>query len=359
MNATAGVFWGVGFLVGIAGATLVPVDLFPGVRPLLLGVVFLAFGVFGEVRTRRWGFAIVRRLRDARPADGRVDLAVLSGACSEPNLRDPRFTQFVALEDLPGLANPPARVSRTSPPLLGRVVVVSLFLGKDGRSWPDAEIARAHEALTRAGVWLEREAARHGATMNIELADTYFTHDDAVSDEVAIAFQPEGDSVGPFEQDAGVKAFVEVTRAASALGFHDAKALFDGIEGRLDADVVVWLVHPRQAGRSFALPRENQEWQGLSLAVCYPCEASFPEPLTGLARVDPVTVVHELLHLFGATDKYHGFLRGGADGEVTRRDVMRLEETLLAQLRVDPSTARELGWPRARTDHKKTPARLS
>jgi hypothetical protein len=82
------------------------------------------------------------------------------------------------------------------------------------------------------------------------------------------------------------------------------------------------------------------------MAVCYPCEASFPEPLVGPARVDPVTVVHELLHLFGASDKYGRPLTAYAPRTVTSREVMRLSEERLARLRIDPSTAAEIGWVR-------------
>ncbi len=82
----------------------------------------------------------------------------------------------------------------------------------------------------------------------------------------------------------------------------------------------------------------------MSLAVCYPRESSFPEPLTGSPRVDPVTVVHEMLHLFGATDKYGRSLRDFAPGSVSSREVMRLSETRLSRLRIDPSTAEEIGW---------------
>ncbi len=351
MNATRGVYWGSGFLLGIAAAALVPEELFPAARLMVSGLVFLTFGTLGEIVARRQDSGNVPSIRDTSPPDGRVGIAEVSGTIREPNLHDPRFSRFVALDN--GDPTSKAARSRSSPPLLGRVVLVSLFLGKDGRSWPDVEIARAHDVLTRSGTWLEAEAARHGAAMNVDLADTYFAHDEVSADDVVIAFQSEGEDVGPFAEGAGVQAIVDVSRAASALGFRDAKRLFDTIEGRIEADVVVWLVHPRQAGRSFALPRENPDWEGLSLAVCYPREASFPEPLTGQARVDPVTIVHELLHLFGASDKYNRSLREYPSNSVTRREVMRLDETRLSRLRVDPSTAREIGWLSANENRRR------
>ncbi len=71
---------------------------------------------------------------------------------------------------------------------------------------------------------------------------------------------------------------------------------------------------------------------GVGLAICYAREASFPEPLAGPGRVDPTTVAHELLHLFGATDKYGVPLDNFPPGSVPRRDIMRLDEDRLDRL---------------------------
>jgi hypothetical protein len=80
------------------------------------------------------------------------------------------------------------------------------------------------------------------------------------------------------------------------------------------------------------------------LAVCYAREASFTEPVVRAPGPDPVTFVHELLHLFGATDKYGVPLSEFPPGAVTACDVMRLDRTRLARLHVDPLTAAEIGW---------------
>ena len=141
-----------------------------------------------------------------------------------------------------------------------------------------------------------------------------------------------------------MKAVIGATRAAVRLGFRDAADLFQAVEARVESDAAVWLIHPRRAGRSLAVPREESGLRGVSLAVCYARESSFPEPMVGPARTDPVTVVHELLHLFGATDKYGRSLREFAPKAVTPREVMRLAETRLSRLRVDAETAREIGW---------------
>jgi hypothetical protein len=64
-----------------------------------------------------------------------------------------------------------------------------------------------------------------------------------------------------------------------------------------------------------------------------------------LPRSDPVTYAHELLHLFGASDKYDvSSLQGFPAGSVTERDIMRTGRRRLDRLRIDPLTAEEIGW---------------
>jgi hypothetical protein len=287
-------------------------------------------------------------LRDRRPADGEVGIAPMAGVRGEPNPIDPRFQRFNARDPDVATATVDEPVSdlgtETAPPLLGRVALISLFLGRDGRAWSEAEIARAHTAMFRAGAWIEREAIRWNAPVNIELARTYFVADLHEPDEVEIAFFPKGEIMQPFESQAVTKALTHASRAARQLGFRDASALIGAINPRVPADARVWLLHPRQAGHSLAVPLAETELSGVSLAVCYAREANFPEPLEGPPFTDPVTIVHELLHLFGATDKYGVSLRAFPPKSVTTREIMRLDEPSLSRSRIDPLTAREIGW---------------
>jgi hypothetical protein len=356
--------WIGGLILGLLLAAILPESMFPGVRPAILGSALLVTGLIGElvevIRARRSGHAAVWAL-DRRPADGRVDIAHLAGARSLPNPVDPRFGRYLGVDvdvSFPAKGSESTRLSeRMSPPLLGRVVVVSLFVGRDGRSWSDDEIASAHSVLERAGAWLEREAIRWGAAVNIEMADTYFVFDDHQADDVFVGFVSEGEDVGPLEQGATHKALVGTTRAAAQLGFQDVGDMFHSIAARLDGNATVWLVHTRRAGRSFALPREQAELRGVSFAVCYVRESSFPEPLIGPARIDPVTLAHELLHLFGATDKYGRSLSDFASQTVSSREIMRLDETRLSRLRIDSRTAAEIGWPAPDSDRQNSGGR--
>ncbi len=82
----------------------------------------------------------------------------------------------------------------------------------------------------------------------------------------------------------------------------------------------------------------------MNLAVIHAAETDLPGPLLGPPSVDPATIAHELLHLFGASDKYGRSLKDYAPGSVTPREIMRLTESRLARLQVDPLTASELLW---------------
>ena len=101
-----------------------------------------------------------------------------------------------------------------------------------------------------------------------------------------------------------------------------------------------------RAGRSGAIGAERFRLPGGGLALCYARESNASAPLVGLPYVDPATLAHEFLHLFGASDKYGTPLRSFPDRSVTSRDIMRLDRDRLGSLRIDPLTASEIGWSR-------------
>ena len=275
------------------------------------------------------------------PTDGVVDVVSVSGMETFANPSDSRFHRYVGLtEDL--LRS--VELSPSNPALLGRVVLISVFVGRDGGRWTDLQIARSHEALDRAGRWIEREAIRHEARVNVGLAEVYFEVEDDAADSVEIAFAPEGDDLGPMEANASTKALAGASRAAARLGFSDVVDLLARINPRIEADARVWLFHLWRSGRSLAIPAAESDVSGVGLAICYARESSFPEPLAGPGRVDPTTVAHELLHLFGASDKYGVPLRSFPSGSVTSRDVMRLDHDSLFRMTIDRLTASEIGW---------------
>jgi hypothetical protein len=280
----------------------------------------------------------------ARLADGVVDLLPIAGSEGEANPVSPRFRRFERLREIPGEPGRVDRLPADGPALLGRVALISVFVGRDGSGWSDDEIARGLGAVERAGLWIERQAKLRAVPVNLGLADVYFRVQDDEVDAVEVAFGAEGDDVGPMEAHASTKAVILASRAAAALGFADVVDLVGKVGPRVIADARVWLFHVRRSGRSLAIPALESEIPGVGLALCYSREASFPEPLKQPARVDPVTVAHELLHLFGASDKYGVARESFSPGSVSHRDIMRLNQDRLDRMAIDPLTASEIGW---------------
>ena len=313
-----------------------------------LGLVVLTVEVARMiVRGNRRSKAPSAPRRAARIDNPPAGIIPLSLEPKEPNLRDPRRARFVgpfsrdeATADRPAM--PWTKVA--SPPLRGRVVLVSMFVGADGRWWTDSEIARQLDALERAARWMEKQAGRYGVEVGVGVADVYFSVEGEATPDVAIGFEREGVDFGPYEQGSAVRALTLMSRAAAELGFHDAVDFVQEIRARLPDSTPVWLLHVRQAGRSMAVPLDLTELEGVSLALCFAREASFTEPISRPPVPDAATLAHEILHLFGASDKYGTPLESFAPGAVTHRDIMRLDYDRLEQLRVDPLTARELGW---------------
>jgi hypothetical protein len=315
-----------------------------GIRSMLAVVVFGGVGLVGEaillwLDLRR---PIARtRAGDLRPPDGYWEVRPIAGAEGVANPVDPKFLAFRHFGPAGG---GPRGEGDTPSGLAGRVLLVSLFVGRYGASWSEAEIASVLRALGRSAEWIEREAQRWGARVNVDLASTYFAADDPADPDVVVQFIPEGDHHGPFEAQADSKSIASASRAALALGFADIAELMRTVRERVSAETIVWIVHPRSAGRSLAIPPTESPVPGVALAVCYAREANFPEPLASPPFPDPTTFVHEVLHLFGATDKYQEPLSSFPQGWVSDRDVMCLYQSALPRLRVDRLTAREVGW---------------
>jgi len=299
------------------------------------------------VRANRRAGASALGPRAAKVDNPAAGIIPLSLEPKEPNIRDPRRARFIGpFTRAEETADRPSMpwTKTASPPLRGRVVLVSMFVGADGRWWTDSEIARQLDSLERAGRWMEKQAGRYGVELGVGLADVYFSVEGEATPDVAIGFAPEGIDFGPYEQGSAVRALTLMSRAAAELGFHDAVDFVREIRARLPDATPVWLLHVRQAGRSMAVPLDLTELEGVSLALCFAREASFTEAISRPPVPDAATLAHETLHLFGASDKYGTPLGSFAPGTVTHRDIMRLDYDRLEQLRVDPLTARELGW---------------
>ncbi len=282
------------------------------------------------------------------PAPSPVRIVPLSSVKSVANFRDRRFQRFESCVEPAEIVPPALRAARgarrQTPELRGNWVMVSMFVGCDGRPWSESEIAGRLDSLLHAGRWVAGQANRYKTPLALGLCDTYCAVEDDTADPVAVGFAPEGDEVGPAEADQATRALIAMSRGARQLGCRDATDLVQRIAARLPGSRCAWFLHIRRGGRSLAIAHDITELQGVCLAVCYAREASFTEPVVKAPGPDPVTFVHEFLHLFGATDKYGVPLRAFPRATVTAGDVMRLDRTRLARLQIDPLTAAEIGW---------------
>jgi hypothetical protein len=331
-------FLGVAWLAGRLGTGR-------GDAALLLAAfaAWVGLGLLGEARAwrrRRPVLAPAETLLDSRPADGRVEIVPVAAAVAIPNAHDGRFGRLERLDAAPAALVP------IGPTLRGRVLLASFFLGRDGHDWTDHEIAQAHKALFRAGAWVGREAAAWEQPVHVALACVYASgRDDRPRPEaVDLVVGLEEHQAALFDPDETAELVAAFDRTARASGSADLADFLRRFAAAAPADRLVWLAHVRARGRSHWVDGPSIGLPILGLAVCFANEDN-AGPLDGPPFADPVTFVHELMHAFGATDKYGASARQFGPGQVGAREVMLLhEDTSLARLRVDPLTAREIGW---------------
>jgi hypothetical protein len=304
----------------IAGVLRVPGLEWPAVflSSVLLESILAALVVL--VRSR----AVLKHVPpiNARPPDGVVPIVGLKGIQVTPNEVNPAIGAYLGIQTV-SRSRQVVRPARGGGSLLGRVGVFSLFVGRDGSSWSPREVAEAYESLAKMGRWVERDLAEETVVLATAL-DPYRTVVD--------------------EADADVLGVASASRAAARLGFADLADLIGSIDPRTDHDLTVWFVHLLRAGRSSAVGKDQFGFPGVGIALCYARDSAASEPLACRPYVDPATLAHEFLHLFGATDKYGTSLASFPARSVSERDIMRLGFERLGQLRIDAMSAAEIGW---------------
>lgn len=315
---------------------------------LLIG--FLVLGLSGlaiEMASAVWllrGNRGARRRSQLPPADGRIEVVRIPGYSSKPSAIDARFRYFEPTSEDRSAPRNVGRGYGELADLVGRVTVFSLFVGRDGTNWSDREMIDTLRSVETAAAWIEGQAIRWNAPVDIGVADLIFVGEDHSQEPIDISVVDEGNGTGLFEAEAPKRALILASRIALDLGFKDLSDLVERVSPEPEPDLRIWLMHQRRAGRSIAIPPHESELDGIGLAVCYPRYADFPQPLQGTPASDSATIAHELLHLVGASDKYGVPLRSYPPGQVTDRDIMRLSYPRLRQMRVDYRTAREIGW---------------
>lgn len=273
----------------------------------------------------------------SNPEEGKWCLSVANQAC-------PRYRRFVALAE--GVAPSNDADVKPARALAGHVALVSFFVDRPGSSWSEPEICDIFGAVEVCADWLTQQASRYNTALTMRSDSLYYHATDPREEVVPIAFQSVAGQMVPVEAVNAASALAAPTYWVHRLGFADIVRFMGHVQRSVDADSWVVFFHPREAGRSFAVPAHRSLHRCVELAVCYPQYAILRSGVHGPFRQDPAVYAHELLHLFGATDKYDvTSLEVFPSGSVTERDIMRSGSRRLQRMRIDPLTAAEIGWP--------------
>ena len=263
---------------------------------------------------------------------------------SVANTACPGYRRFVALSE--GVLPPDDARRKPAHALAGRVALTSFFVDRPDSSWTDAEIWDVLQAVEACASWLMQQASRYGTALEVRSDSLYYHTSDAREEVVPIGFATAGGQTVPVEALSAGAALALATYWVHQLGFADVVRFLGHVQRSVEVDSWVVLFHLREAGRSFAVPADISLHRCVELAICYPQNAVLRRGLHGPVRPRPALYAHELLHLFGATDKYDVIsLHDFAPGSVTERDIMRTGSRRLERLRIDPLTAAEIGWP--------------
>lgn len=348
-------YWWGGFFV--AAALAASQSETGGVVPILTAfAVWVSLGLtfelgFWVARRRRWQTRL--ELRAPMPADGRVEVVPVGSAQTHVNSIDRRFGALINWADE---ASKPHQYTTGGAitdlpfprPMVGRVALASIFLGRDGVAWSDEEIAEAHKYIWRGAEWIERQAQAWSAPMNVSLCQAYVTGvENDTRDDTKLELVNEEYREAFFDAEETRRVVAAVHLAVRDQFGCDLETLTTRIANNVEADHLVWVLHSRSEGRSQSIDDATAGVGRIPIAICYARESELCAPLSGPPFVDPVTVIHEVLHAFGARDAYGTSTRRFAPGEVSERDIMLLHTNSLSRLRIDAHTARAIGWGRS------------
>jgi hypothetical protein len=256
----------------------------------------------------------------------------------------PAYRRFVALGE--GVPPPDDAEVKPALALADRVALVSFFVDRPESSWTDAEICEVLGAVEECARWISEQASGYGVGLEVFSDPLYYHASDPREHLVPIGFQTAGGRTVPVEAESAAQCVALASYWPPRLGFADIVRFFGHIERSIDADSWAVLFHPREAGRSYALPAKLSLHPCVELVVCYPQHAVLRGEVEGPLRPSPAVYAHEVLHLFGASDKYDTIsLKDFPSRSVTDRDIMRCRNWRLKRLRIDPLTAAEIGWP--------------
>lgn len=241
-------------------------------------------------------------------------------------------------QDVQTMPNDPIGSARE---LKGKTLIINCFVSEPNKEWnPDEKqvtLGKEREGLE----WLKRQAIKWG--------------------QPPISFQEfnigqDRDVQVPKLEASRTPWKLRIRWASYALqsaGYYDIYQLYDTLKKQSQADNVVVMIFANKKGRSYAQPasdagiRFNREWM-VEGAVIYNQSMEGEQLWEG-------TIIHEMLHLFGAWDMYHDDDLVMRSDDIERRvtgalgsSIMLKDHVILCKANtIDVMTAWRIGWTKS------------
>lgn len=163
--------------------------------------------------------------------------------------------------------------------LIGKNLVLSIFISEPSSPWQQEAKDEIFDMIYEAEDWLEEQA-------NLYSKKIYFNNEAfGLEEDIVLDYIPPTDG-----------EFNWVKEAGKIIGYPSIKQLYRTVKE--DSNNFIVLLFANKEGRSFALPYEK------GLDSEYFLEGSILYKAFEGETINPATIAHEILHLYGAWDLY-------------------------------------------------------
>jgi len=219
--------------------------------------------------------------------------------------------------------------------LKGKIYVINCFVSDDKRGWKADEkklkIAEEAEGLG----WIQWYKKDWGITdISFDIFNMGLEQDIKV-EKIERA------------EDLSKPKSLAVPIVMKAAGYNDLAAFYDSVKNATQADNIVVIIFAKKASRSYALPSNSNNKSSdrfLEGAIVFR-ETYYEKPSSAS------TIIHEMLHLFGARDIYHD-KQIDRDSEIEKKMTTVFPNSIMLEgsnmeigdLRMDQLTVWCIGW---------------
>jgi hypothetical protein len=218
--------------------------------------------------------------------------------------------------------------------LKGKTYVINCFVSDDKRGWK-TEDKKLMIALEAEGLgWIQWYKKDWGITdISFDIFNMGMEQDIKV------------ENIERTEDITKLKS-VTVPIVMRAAGYNDLSAFYDSVKNATQADNILLMIFAKKASRSYALPsNSNYESNERFLEGAVVFRETYYEKPTSAS-----TIIHEMLHLFGARDIYHD-KQMDRDADIEKKmttvfpnSIMLETYREIGELRMDQLTAWCIGW---------------